>query len=227
MPGRAGIFSYGESAMSIITREPPRSTSRWIPKRLARLTVEQYEAMVDSGIFTKRDRFVLINGFLVDKVPKRPRHTFVAKNLARELGRLLPSGWDIRIEDAVRLTSSKPEPDISVARGDIEDYAERDPEPGDLAMVVEVAASRVTDDRQMASVFGSAGIPVYWIVDLRARQVEVHTLLKRRGTSAYGKPRVFKPGQSIPVLIESKEVGRIAVADIMPRSAPASRSDRA
>jgi Uma2 family endonuclease len=191
------------------------------------LTVEQYEAMVDSGIFTKRDRFVLINGFLVDKVPKSPRHTFVAKNLARKLGQLLPSGWDIRVEDAVRLTSSKPEPDISVARGDIEDYAERDPEPADLAMVVEVAASRARDDRQMASVFGAAGIPVYWIVDLRARQVEVFTLLKRRGASAYGRPRVFKPGQSIPVLIVSREVGRITVADIMPRSAPTSGGDGA
>jgi hypothetical protein len=68
--------------MSTITRERPRSTARWVPKRLARLTVEQYEAMVDSGVFTKRDRFVLINGFLVAKVPQSPRHTFVAKHLA-------------------------------------------------------------------------------------------------------------------------------------------------
>jgi Uma2 family endonuclease len=208
--------------MSTITREPPRSTARWVPKRLARLTVEQYEAMVDSGIFTKRDRFVLINGLLVDKVPKSPRQTFVAKNLVRKLRELLPSGWDIRVEDAIRLTSSKPEPDISVARGDIDDYAVRDPEPADLAMVVEVAASRVADDRQMANVFGPAGIPVYWIVNLRERQVEVYTLLKRRGTPAYGRPRIFKPSQSIPVVIDSKEFGRIAVADILPRTFPAS-----
>jgi Uma2 family endonuclease len=119
----------------------------------------------------------------------------------------------------VRLTSSKPEPNISVARGDIEDYAERDPAPGDLAMVVEVAASSVTEDRLMASVFGAAGIPVYWIVNLRARQVEVYNLLKRRGASAYGRPRIFKPGQSIPLVIEGLEVGRIAVAQILPRSA--------
>ena len=89
-------------------------------------------------------------------------------------------------------------------------------------MVVEVAASRVTDDRQMASVFGAAGIPVYWIVNLRARQVEVYTLLKRRGASAYGRPRIFKPGQSIPIVVESREVGRIAVAEIVPGSAPTS-----
>ena len=195
-------------------------TGQWVPKRLARLTVDQYEAMVNSGVFTKRDRFSLINGFLVGKVPKSPRHTFVAKNLVRKLQRLIPSGWDFRIEDAVRLADSKPEPDISVARGDIEDYADRDPKPADLAMVVEVAASNVSEDRQMAGVYGPSGIPVYWIINLKARQVEVYTLLKRRGTAGYGKPRIFKMGQSVPVMIEGVRVGLIAVADILPQSAP-------
>jgi hypothetical protein len=91
------------------------------------LTVNQYEAMVDSGVFTKRDQFTLIDGFLVAKAPKSPRHTFVAKNLGRKLERLLSAGWDIRIEDAIRLPDSKPEPVVSVARGDIEGYADRDP----------------------------------------------------------------------------------------------------
>ena len=69
----------------------------------------------------------------------------------------------------------------------------------------------------MADVYGPAGIPVYWIVNLKARQVEVYTLLKRPGASRYGKPRIFKAGQSVPVVIEGVEVGRIAVADILPR----------
>ncbi len=207
--------------MSTITRQSPWQAARWVPKRLARLTVDQYEAMVDSGVFTKRDRFTLINGFLVAKVPKSPRHTFIAKNLARKLHALVPSGWDFRIEDAVRLADSKPEPDISIARGGIEDYADRDPGPADLAMIVEVAASSVSEDRKMAGVYGAAGIPVYWIVNLKAREVEVYTLLKRRGACGYGKPRVFKAGQSVPLLIEGAEIGRIAVAEIVPRVAPA------
>jgi hypothetical protein len=44
------------------TMTPTQPPSKWIQKRLARLTVDQYEAMVDSGVFTKRDRFTLING---------------------------------------------------------------------------------------------------------------------------------------------------------------------
>jgi hypothetical protein len=57
--------------------------------------------------------------------------------------KLIPSGWDVRIEDAVRLADSEPEPEVSVARGEIEDYADRHPGPADLAMVVEVAGCRI------------------------------------------------------------------------------------
>ncbi len=205
------------------TMTPTQPPSRWIQKRLARLTVDQYEAMVDSGVFTKHDQFTLINGFLVAKVPKSPRHTFITKNLGRKLKGLITSGWDFRIEDAIRLADSEPEPDLSMARGDIEDYVDRHPGPTDLAMVVEVAASSVSVDRQMADVYGPAGIPVYWILNLKARQVEVYTLSKRRGASRYGKPRVFKVGQSVPVVIEGVEVGRIAVADILPRDPSSAR----
>jgi Uma2 family endonuclease len=119
----------------------------------------------------------------VAEAPKSARHTFVAKNLGGKLKELIPSGCDIRIEDAVRLADSEPEPDVSVASGDIEDYADRHPGPADLAMVVEVAASSVSVDRQMADVYGPAGIPVYWILNLKARQVEVYVRLKRRGAS--------------------------------------------
>jgi Uma2 family endonuclease len=209
--------------MSTITRRPP---TKWIPERLARLTVDQYEAMVESGVFTKRDRFTLIDGLLVAKVSKNPPHVLVAKNVCDELAKLIPSGWDFRIEAPVRLPpGSEPEPDVSMARGSKKDYANRHPGPADLAMVVEAAESSLSDDRQMANVYGPAGIPVYWIVNLKGRQVEVYTLSKRRGAGGYGKPRIFKPGQSVPVVIDGAEVGRIAVSDILPPPDPAAGGD--
>jgi Uma2 family endonuclease len=206
------------------TMTPTQPPARWIQKRLARLTVEQYEAMVESGVFTKHDRFTLINGFLVAKLPKSPLHTFAAKNLGRKLELLIPAGWDFRIEDAIRLPDSEPEPDLSVARGDFADYAHRHPGPADLAMVAEIAASTISEDRAMAEVYGMARIPIYWILNLKARQIEVYTVSKRRGQSGYGKPQIFKQGQSVPVVIDGVEVGRIAVADILPPDHPRTRS---
>jgi Uma2 family endonuclease len=199
-------------------RPPTRPPRDWIPKPLARLTVDQYEAMVDSGVFSKRDRFQLINGLLVAKVSKSPRHVLAAKNVRDELQPLIPLGWDLRIEDPVRLPpGSEPEPDVSVARGDKTVYATCHPGPADLALVVEIAESSLSEDRKLASVYGAAGIPVYWIVNLKARQVELYTLQRRGG---YGRPRVFKTGQSVPVMIDGARVGRIAVADILPAIVP-------
>ena len=207
---------------TITTTQPaakwiPKPLARWIPKPLARLTVEQYEAMVDSEVFTEHDRLELINGYLVAKVTKKPPHVLAGELLRDELQPIIPPGWRVRTELPVRIPDyNEPEPDVSLARGTAKDYAHRHPGPADLALVVEVAKRSLSDDRQMANVYGPAGIPVYWIVNLKARQVEVYALLKRRGAGGYGKPRIFKPGQFIPVVIDGTEVGRIAVDDILP-----------
>jgi hypothetical protein len=49
------------------TMEPPAITE-WVPGPLYQMTVDQYETLVDSGAFTKRDRLHLINGLLVAKM---------------------------------------------------------------------------------------------------------------------------------------------------------------
>ena len=104
--------------MPTITRQPPLSP-KWIPKRLGRLTVDQYEAMVDSDAFTKHDNFVLINGYLVTKVTRRPPHVIAGELLRDELLGLVPrSHWRVMVEAPVRIPDyNEPEPDVSVARG--------------------------------------------------------------------------------------------------------------
>jgi Uma2 family endonuclease len=81
-------------------------------------------------------------------------------------------------------------------------------------MIVEVADSSLADDRKLATeVYGPVGIPVYWIVNLVHRQVEVYT---EPGPRGYGSMAVFAEGQSVPVVIGGEPLGRIAVADILP-----------
>jgi len=52
-----------------------------------------------------------------------------------------------------------------------------------------------------------------WIVNLVYRQVEVYT---DPGTGTYHCRVDFRPGQDVPVVIDGAEVGRIAVAYILP-----------
>ena len=96
-----------------------------------RLTVDQYEAMVDAGILTEHDRLELIEGMLVKKMTKKPDHSAGSEKGRRTIDRALPAGWHTRHEQPIRIPprDSEPEPDIAVVRGDVEDYITRRPAP--------------------------------------------------------------------------------------------------
>ena len=57
------------------TMPPVAAMPAWIPSRLYRMTVEQYEAMAASGAFPASNRFHLINGYLVERMTHNPPHT--------------------------------------------------------------------------------------------------------------------------------------------------------
>jgi Uma2 family endonuclease len=107
----------------------------------------------------------------------------------------------VRPAKPVRLTgqATKNEPDRCIVRGSARDYLGGDPGPGDIALLVEVADSSLTDDRELADqVCGPAGVPIYWIINLVGRQVEVYT---GPAPGGYASSAVYAPGQSVPVVI--------------------------
>jgi hypothetical protein len=176
--------------------------------------------MVRSGVFTKRDRLELIEGFLVEKMTQYPPHTVSAELCRSRLDPMLPPGWHLRIERPLRVPSraSEPEPDLAVTRGAIRDYVARHPEPADVALVVEVSDTSLDDDRDiMSRVYGGGGIAIYWIVNLVDGQIEVYS-----GPSGASEPigyrhcEVFRPGQEVPLVIDGAEAGRIPVAELLP-----------
>jgi Uma2 family endonuclease len=106
-----------------------------------------------------------------------------------------------------------PEPDRCVVRGTIRDYARRTPEPGDIALIVEVADSSLSDDRTQALLYAQSRIPVYWIVNLVDRQVEVYSNPRPDG---YALCDIYRSGHHVPVVVDGSIVGQIAVDDILP-----------
>ena len=187
--------------------------------RGARLSVAKYEAMVASGVLTKRDRVELIEGYLVQKMTKYPPHSVTTGVCEDAIERELPSGWHTRQEQPVRIPDrdSEPEPDVSVARGKRTDYLQLHPGPKDLALVVEVALSTVEDDRAMALTYGGGGIPAYWLINIPDRQVEVYSEPSGSvGPIGYRRCEVLRPGDLVPLIIDGREVARIPVVDLLP-----------
>jgi Uma2 family endonuclease len=194
----------------------PPSDTQWMPppESIYRLSVEQYEAMIAAGVFTKRDRFHLINGLLVAKMTEYPPHASSCDAVQAGLPPVLPPGWYVRMGNPLRIPSrsSEREPDAAVARGSYRDHALRQAGPPDVAMVVEVADSSLNEDRGLTSVYGGGGVPVYWIINLADRQVEVYSSPHSGG---YLSRQDFAVGEHFAIVIDGVEAGRIAVGDLM------------
>jgi Uma2 family endonuclease len=182
---------------------------------LYRLTVQQFDRMILDGTIADADRVELIEGLLVTKMGRYRPHVQGGNKGFWSLARILGPGWHVRKEDPVVVSEwSKPEPDLVVVRGRVADYDNRDVTAADVALVVEIADSSLSaDQNDMARAYAGGGIPVYWIVNLVDRQVEVYT---GPGPAGYAVTNVFGLDQDFPIVIDGVEVGRIAVAELMP-----------
>jgi Uma2 family endonuclease len=180
------------------------------------ITVAEYDRMVEDGVIPEDNRIELIEGRLVEKMTKGTRHSAGSGKCWRVINALLPAGWHIRIEGPVRIPNrnSEPEPDISVVRGDVDDYSDHHPGPEDVGLVVEVAVSSLAEDRAMARTYGGGGIPVYWLVNLVDRQLEVYA---NPTGGAYPAPMILGETEPVDLSIKGQVAGRITVAELLPR----------
>ena len=182
---------------------------------LHRITVNEYERIIEAGALEDPSRVELIDGHMVDKMGKNAGHSYATKEALKALDSRLPAGWTSRKEEPVRIPRyDEPEPDIAIVRGSDADYRSRIPTAADAALVVEVSESTLSQDRgKKRTAYAKGRIPVYWIVNLVARQVEVYS---RPVKGVYQTRKDFLPGQQIPVTIGGQRLRPIAVDDILP-----------
>jgi len=193
-------------------------TTPIVPSELFRLSLRQYHELLQSGALASDEPVELIEGILFRKMSKNPPHSACNGRLQKIFGLALCPGWCFRMQEPVVLQDSQPEPDGAVARGTVDDYSTKHPSPQDLALVIEVADSSLDRDRNVKlPSYARAGIVCYWIVNLIDRQIEVHT---HPDTTAevptYRDRQIFKPGDSIPLIIEGQSVAQISVVEILP-----------
>ena len=98
-----------------------------------------------------------------------------------------------------------------------ERYRSVSPNAADLASLIEVAdASYVKDRGKKWRKYAASEIPVYWIVNLPMRQIEVYTEPSGRGRSAvYQVSKVYSSDDEIPVVLAGRELGRLKVRDLL------------
>ncbi|BAZ15977.1 hypothetical protein NIES4071_78500 [Calothrix sp. NIES-4071] len=204
--------------VSISTRYPASNTTAPIPTEpIWRFSVFAYHEMIRLGILTSDDPVELLEGWIIEKMPKNPPHRVANKLVRDALEQIVPIGWYVDAQEPITLEDSEPEPDVVIVRGTTRDYTERHPGSEDLALVVEVADSTLERDRSYKKrIYARAGIPIYWIVNLIEQQIEVYTEPDISGDEAtYKWRRGYDLSSLLSVIIEGCEVGRLNVGDLL------------
>jgi Uma2 family endonuclease len=200
------------SAIAVDGLRRPAET-RMIPYRFS---VEQYRRMIEAGVFVNA-RCELIEGLVVQKATHNPPHAGSISAIQLRISRHLSEEWVLRIQSSISLPQSQPEPDLVVATGPAERYFRQHPHPRDIALIVEVAESSLAQDRiEKKRIYASARLPVYWIVNLIAGQVEVYTGPRAGRSPEYRQREDFLRGDSVPVVLDGKELTRLAVRELLP-----------
>ena len=132
--------------------------------------------MIDQGILTEDDAVELLDGVIFQKLSKNPPYCVATEYTRAALEAVLPAGWFVREEKPITLASSEPEPDLAVCRGRRSDYHGHHPYTADLGLVVEIADATVERDRLLKErIYATAGIPWYWLADLKMRRLETYS----------------------------------------------------
>jgi hypothetical protein len=182
-----------------------------------RMTPRQFHKAIDAGVFGERHVELLagLPFLLADEPPhilasRRVHHAMLAlasrprwfpdKHYPLELGRWWPL------------------PDVVVLRGPDTIYGTRLARAGDVVLLVEVSdTTYAKDSGPKLRRYATFRIPVYWIVDLNRRIVEVRTGPFGKGKQAgYAICHIYRESDQVPVELDGQEVGRIAVPDLLP-----------
>jgi Uma2 family endonuclease len=191
----------------------PAPTVRRTPKRW---TKREYNAAAERGTFRGMHVY-LYRGELIEMSSIGTLHFRGVKRLNYWLTETFRPAFEVRIQGPFELQDeSMPEPDGAVVTAEQD---ARRPHPNTAVMLFEVCDSSVELDREMAFDYAASGVPEYWIINVRDREIEVYRTPVADPSSAtghrYADHRVFGAGQPVsPLARPEVSVAVAALADV-------------
>lgn len=165
-----------------------------------RFTVDEFYRMQEAGIWTEDSRVELIEGEIFHMPPIGSQHAGTVDQISHLFHRLLAGRAIIRVQSPVRIDEyTEPQPDITLLKPRPDFYRTSHPTPPDVWLVVEVAETSADYDREVKMpVYGRAGIPEAWVVDLVQGWVEVYTMPWEAG---YRQKRIYHREERIQLQV--------------------------
>ena len=176
---------------------------------------EEYYRLGELGILTPEERTELIYGRIITRMSPMGRpHSVCVIKMSDALEAAFGVGYAVEQQMAIQLANGlEPQPDVMVLPGLSDDYADA-PSPEDIRLLVEISDSTLRYDRgTKARMYAAEGIPDYWLVNLRARTLEVR---RQPENGEYQSLTVYSEGETIAPLASPDALVR--VVDLLPLS---------
>jgi len=146
-----------------------------MPAPRHRFTIDDWQQIVEAGVFRKGPRLELLDGEIYDMVPIGPFHLSVVDRLTRFWITALGSRAIVRVQGSVPAPpQSQPQPDLALLRERSDFYRHTHPRPDEVLLIIEVAESPLAYDHDKLRIYALAGMAEVWIVDLLAEAIEVY-----------------------------------------------------
>jgi Uma2 family endonuclease len=134
-----------------------------------------FHMIYESGFFGT-GRVELINGEMIEQLPKNQPHTIANDSLYDLLTDTFGRGFVRHSAPIIISEETEPEPDLAVTRQPQRSYVNiGNPPATEAVLVVEISDSTLRYDLSTkALVYSRAGIPEYWVLDITGRVLIVH-----------------------------------------------------
>ena len=184
--------------------------SAQLPRK--RWTRDDVRRLLEQGHLDPNKHYELIEGEIVEKMGQGRKHIYIINLLFRMLGAIFgPEFVQSQGMLSVNLYN-QPEPDTAVLDKSLAEYLEVEPGPENVRLMVEVSDSTLNTDRSVKGlVYARAGIAEYWIVNVKARKLEVY---RQPTPDGYALTQILMDDQTINPLAAPDTVVR--VADLLP-----------
>jgi Uma2 family endonuclease len=205
-----------EILMSSVLEQSPVEMISSPEERPYRFSVDDFLRMIDLDFFPDDVRVGLWEGQVYEEMAKKHPHSFSWAMVNATLFPILPAGWSLWTECTLAISRDKaPLPDLLILRGDLEVYRNRRPEVADVGLLIELADSSLKiDTGTKLKAYARAGIPVYWVVNLRQDVIYVYSdpiPLEDR----YASMATIGRDGSIPFILDRTQVALIPGSSIL------------
>lgn len=176
---------------------------------IAKWKLNDYHSLVEIGLLDDRP-VELLQGEIVEKSPEKEPHAYFSSEAGDYLTRLLGDRALVRHAKPITLANdSEPEPDIAIVQRLGREYLSHHPYPENIFWLIEYANTSLEKDSTLKyRIYAEVGIPEYWLVNLKRRELIV---FRDPDEGEYASKITLTQGEIIPLAFADIQIAVEAI----------------